>query len=323
MAIGTPVERYAQSLSAQAATSTFSPTGTIAAGSFAVLACTTSLAADSKIPTSVTDDTGGNTWNIDVLYDSANVGLVVAFVSCQVKRELTTSSVITINWSPSTGNQAHIWLQEVAGIAKASAFDQTAVGQSSGATSIATGASGGLAQRDEIVFGCVRSEGLAGWTKGATYTDATTPILGSNLSALEYKIVAALTAVTADGTQTSATNNWSIALATYKGALPSGYQRLVGPLALTTSATTLYTVPSGARAHTRRFWVNNPTAGSVTATFSIGSDAAGTRVVEVPIPAGEEYDFRQKFDLEVGEVIQGKATATGLVAIIDGYMEVA
>lgn len=215
MPIGTPIERYAQSLSIQGASTTFSPTGTIAVGSFVVIACTSSVTG--KVPSSVSDDATGNSWSVDVTY-SPSFNLSVSFASCQIATQLISSNIITINWAVASNNQVHIWLQQISGIMGSLAFDQTASNLSTGATTITTGASPTLAQADEIVFGCVRSEDLTGWAKGASYTDATTPMLGAPLSALEYKIVADTAGVTADGTQTSATANWVVALATYKGA---------------------------------------------------------------------------------------------------------
>lgn len=106
---------------------------------------------------------------------------------------------------------------------------------------------------------------------------------------------------------------------------PKGYSRLFGPAQLSTVATTLLTVHPSQRIDVRNIDVNNPTAGTVTATFSILSDeSVSTRFVEVPIPAGESINLRRFLGnqaLEVGDFIQGKASAdSSLVATINGYV---
>lgn len=215
MAISAPTERYAQSRTGQTATTTFSPTGTITTGKFLVIQATTST--DGKVPSSVTDD-AGNTWSVDLAYNPGTSPRNVAFVSCQVTAQLTTSSVITINWAVSTSNQAHIWLQEFTGIVTSSAFDKSATGDATSGSTITTGSSGTLSQANELVVVGVRGDDITGWAPGATYTAVTTSTLGAPLSAMEYKIVAATTAVTGDGSQTSTTADWTVALVTYKGA---------------------------------------------------------------------------------------------------------
>ena len=103
-----------------------------------------------------------------------------------------------------------------------------------------------------------------------------------------------------------------------------GYQRLVGPQLLPSTAATLYTVPTGMRATIRHVYINNPTGSTVQATLSIGADAAGTRIVEVPILAGQTLDIRRSVfrALEAGEIIQGVAgTASALAIVIDGYLQ--
>lgn len=217
MAIGTPTERYAQSRSAQGATTTFSPTATIAAGSFVVLVGTTSFAG--KVISGVADDAGGNTWPVDVTHAPAQAQNV-SVVSCQIATQLTTSSVITITWAVTNNNLAEIWLQQISGIVTSGAFDKSAVGQGTNtiaATPFTTAASATLSQADEIVFVGCRAADITGWTKGAAFTDVTTPILGSR-SGLEYAIVAATTAVTGSATHSN-TSSYGMLLATYKGAV--------------------------------------------------------------------------------------------------------
>lgn len=101
------------------------------------------------------------------------------------------------------------------------------------------------------------------------------------------------------------------------------YKRLAGPAQLGTSAATLYTVPTGKVAQARRIYVNNPTAGGVGVTLSIGSDAAGTRLIaDKTIAAGESLDLSEEHNLSAGEFIQAYAdTASALVCMIDGIEE--
>lgn len=229
MAIGTPTERYAVSRSAQGASTTLSPASTIAANTVAVMCVTTSLAG--KTVSSVTDD-AGNTWVVDAAFNSGVSGLCISFVSCQVATQLTTSNVITINYGVATNNQAHIWVQEVTGLVTSSVFDEAATGSGStvvAGTPLTTGNSGTLDQADEIVFVGVRGTNLDGWAAGATYTAATTAVVGT--SGLEYKIVAATTAVAGTGTHTS-TTNYAMQLVTYKGAAGGATVTGVGSAAL-------------------------------------------------------------------------------------------
>ena len=226
MAISTPTERYAQSRTAQGATTTFPLTGTIATGSFCVLGVTTSV--DGKVVSSVSDG-AGNTWSVDVAFNGIAANENISIISCQVTTQMTPGTTITVNYAVSTNNQAHLWLEEFTGIATSSAFDQTAAASGS-STSPSTGASGTLAQADELVVAWTRNASAVVFTKGATYTDMPTASLGSNRSNGEYKIVAATTAVTADGSLASS-DAWTIALATYKGAAAGSAIKTIDGLA--------------------------------------------------------------------------------------------
>lgn len=212
MAIGNPTERYAVSRSTQGASTTLSPATTVAAGTFAVMCVTASFAG--KVVSSAGDD-AGNTWVVDVTYNPLASNKCVSFVSCQVIHAITTTNVVTINYAVTNNNQTHIWIQEVTGMATSAAFDKSAVADVASGTSITTASSGTLSQAAEIVFAGARLDDATGWAHGAGYSDPTTKSLGG-LSGLEYKIVAATTAVTG----TASWTNWSEAamlLATYKG----------------------------------------------------------------------------------------------------------
>ena len=214
MAIGTPTERRAiTSASAQTTTTVFSPATTIAAGKFVVLFATS---ASSKVVSSVADSVGGNTWVVDATGSGSGFG--TSFASCQVVTQLTSSDTITITWSAATSALAGYGLQEVTGIVTSSAFDKSKFANgSTNPTAPTTGASATLGQADEIVFGLFKVAAMSAWAAGSGYSDVTTPFTSACTTSLEYKIVAATTAVTADGVATSGTS-YMCGLATYKGA---------------------------------------------------------------------------------------------------------
>ena len=104
-----------------------------------------------------------------------------------------------------------------------------------------------------------------------------------------------------------------------------GYQRIVGPVQLASSAATLYTVPDGQRVELRNIYASNPSGGVVDVTLSIGTDAAATRIWDaMEIPADDSYTERRRANhtLEAGDTIQGFASsAATVVLMINGYVE--
>lgn len=97
--------------------------------------------------------------------------------------------------------------------------------------------------------------------------------------------------------------------------------RLAGPVALGTSAATLYTVPASTTTTVRNIHINNESAAAVTVTMSIGTDGAGKRFLGpgLSIPAGGSYDWSGFLILAAAEVIQASASATtSLTATISG-----
>lgn len=217
MAIGTPTERAAvSSVGGAGATNTFSPTGTLAAGNTAIIIAWANI---NKAASSVTDDAGGNTWTVDVTGGDGTRNF--SFISSVLATQLTTGNVITINWNPTTGGgSSTFWLFEITGLSASPAYDVSAHSSGTG-TALAVGPTATLSQADEIAFMIARSQSAApGWTKGATWTSPATATLGA-LSVAEWKIVAATTAVTADGTWGTSVN-WNGRVATYKGAAAAG-----------------------------------------------------------------------------------------------------
>lgn len=207
MPIGVPIERYAQQLATQVATTAFSPTTTIASGTRAVLCAGGTGNTATKTISSVADD-AGNVWAVDAT-GSGSSGQVwaISFASCSVVTPITTSNVITITWGDATSTTVKIWVQEVSGLPLDGSLDKTASGGnfSGGVTSFTTSATAVLSRPNEIVFvGAVFSPMT--WTKGAGYSDVTTPTFadaGGN-GALEYKIVSSTAAVSGTGSVPSA-----------------------------------------------------------------------------------------------------------------------
>lgn len=104
-----------------------------------------------------------------------------------------------------------------------------------------------------------------------------------------------------------------------------GRKRIIGPRHLGTVAETLYAVPSGRRMTLQHIWLSNPTAAPVDVSLSIGTDVAGTRILDGHrVPAGGRYAIRSGSvnTLEAGEVIQGFAdTGSAVVLVVDAYEE--
>lgn len=103
--------------------------------------------------------------------------------------------------------------------------------------------------------------------------------------------------------------------------MPDVGVRLVGPVALTTSPVTLYTVPAATTTTVRSIHIANEAAAAVTVTLSIGTDGAGKRFLGpgLLIPAASSYDWSGFLILAATEVIQSSASAaTSLTATISG-----
>src|SRR6266436_1021075 len=88
-------------------------------------------------------------------------------------------------------------------------------------------------------------------------------------------------------------------------------KRLAGPAQVSNAAATKYTVPAVTKTVVRHIHVQNPSGSAATFTLSIGSDAAGTRVIDAfSIPAAAAgvtasvVDWFVYYVLEAAEVIQ-------------------
>lgn len=95
---------------------------------------------------------------------------------------------------------------------------------------------------------------------------------------------------------------------------------LFGPTAITTSAVTVFTNVTGKAARLESFTIAQPAAGlAKTVRLSVGTDGAGTRVFEYPVPAGVgTYIFYPNIVVTGTTVMQISSTADTGVAIASG-----
>jgi hypothetical protein len=99
-------------------------------------------------------------------------------------------------------------------------------------------------------------------------------------------------------------------------------KRIVGPAAVATGPTTVYTVPALTKTVIRHIHLQNPSGSIVTFSMSIGADAAGTRLWDAyNIPAaaaGVTDSVREIFLYQVmdaAETIQLKAGTNNILTI--------
>jgi len=97
-------------------------------------------------------------------------------------------------------------------------------------------------------------------------------------------------------------------------------KRLAGPLQISNSATTRYTVPAVTKTIVRHIHVSNPSGSPVTLTVTIGADAAAVRLFDAyTIAANSFIDHFCYYVLEATEVIQTNAGTNNILVItIDG-----
>ena len=93
-------------------------------------------------------------------------------------------------------------------------------------------------------------------------------------------------------------------------------KRAHGPAQVSNVAATKYTVGTGRRAVVRHLHVQNPSASPLTFTWSIGADAAATRILDAKtIAANSELDDYGPYTLEAAEIIQA-LSGTNNVAVL-------
>ena len=102
--------------------------------------------------------------------------------------------------------------------------------------------------------------------------------------------------------------------------MPRTPRRLAGPLLITNSAVTRYTVPAVTKTIVRHVHVSNPSGSVVTFTLTIGADTAAVRLFDAfAIPAASVLDHFCYYVMEAAEVIQTNAGTTNvLVLTVDG-----
>lgn len=102
-------------------------------------------------------------------------------------------------------------------------------------------------------------------------------------------------------------------------------KRIIGPVALTTTAATVYTVPAATTTTVRHIHVSNESGTSANVTVSVGTDAAGKRFLfGVPIAnASSGLDWTGSLVLAAGEVIQAYASAATSLTLIASGVETA
>lgn len=99
--------------------------------------------------------------------------------------------------------------------------------------------------------------------------------------------------------------------------MPRTPKRLAGPaLVASGAAATKYTVPSTTKAIVRHIHIENGSASAATITLSIGTDAAGTRILDaVSVPATDFIDHYCYYVLEAAEIMQAFAGTNNVLTL--------
>lgn len=93
-------------------------------------------------------------------------------------------------------------------------------------------------------------------------------------------------------------------------------RRFVGPVALGTSASTLYTVPTGSTVVLLDVHACNESGSDASFTLSIGTDGAGKRLFKGEVvPANRAIQRTGNVALAAGEVLQGLASAGSAITL--------
>lgn len=99
--------------------------------------------------------------------------------------------------------------------------------------------------------------------------------------------------------------------------------RLFGPATVSNAAATKLTVAAGTINVIRQLHISNPTASAVTFTFSIGADAAGTRLMDAfNIPAGTVYDHFCYYPMVAAEIFQAFASVNAVLTLTGSGEEI-
>lgn len=99
-------------------------------------------------------------------------------------------------------------------------------------------------------------------------------------------------------------------------------KRYAGPVALGTSASTLFTVSPGTTATIILIHLCNETASDETVTLSIGTDGAGKRLFkDYTVPANDVRQITGNYPMSAAEIMQGFASAGSAITITIGGIE--
>jgi len=104
--------------------------------------------------------------------------------------------------------------------------------------------------------------------------------------------------------------------------MPKTPKRLAGPALVDSTVETVYTVPAVTKTIVRHIHVQNPSAGYITLTLSIGTDGAATRILDaVPIAPtatgsmANVVDFFCYYVLEAAEIIQADSDTDDILTL--------
>jgi len=210
--IGTPTGIGTKSVSNTATTSmAITVTAAVAVNNTILV----TLVCQDTTPTVTVTDTGGNTYTSDAnITDGSNRSFVF---SAPVTTALTTSSTITVHFSPSTSYISASAFQ-VSGLISVSRQDQTST--ASGTTaSMSSGTTPTTTQAGELLFGTfgVYISGTPTFTAESGWTALTSDV--STLAVYpEYRIVSATGTYAATATLSITPHDWSAAIVTYQAA---------------------------------------------------------------------------------------------------------
>lgn len=174
---------------------------------------------------------------------------------------------------------------------------------------------------DDLVIGDYVTETGGDYTEFAGFESASGTQMSLTLQAAEMPTQGTITPGHYVMTAAAAWGHLSTALIGTGGS--DGYRiptRFAGPQQLTASPVTLYTAPTSRIAILRHIDVYNPTAGSVSLTMSVGTDAAATRLYDgYAIPAGKRLNMFIRRPLVAGEKIEAFASeASKLIITLSG-----
>jgi hypothetical protein len=158
-------------------------------------------------------DSRGNTYTAVDTGSVASIG--VAIWSANMATALQLNDVITINMSNGTSRlTGHV--SRLDNVLTAAVVDKVAHATGSG-TSPSSGATAATTQAAEIAIGAIAAAGASTFTAGSGWTKfATQPAQTITLN-VEYKVLAATGAQTADGTL-GTSQTWAAVVGTFKGA---------------------------------------------------------------------------------------------------------